>query len=135
MKGTYCLVIRMDRPRSIAVGRLGTISFRPGYYVYVGSALAGLEARIGRHLSIRKRKHWHIDYLLEHGEIAGIRRIVSPERLECIIARRVGKLSESPVRGFGSSDCSCETHLYYFAKNPLSIPGFEGIWPAQSSRS
>ena len=131
MKGTYCLVIRLEKPASIQVGRLGLIKFRPGYYVYVGSALAGLDRRIGRHLSSGKegkKRFWHIDYLLDYGKIAGIRKIASPERLECIIARKVRELCASPVKGFGCSDCSCETHLFSFSNNPLSNPDFEAIW-------
>lgn len=138
MKGTYCLVIRLDKPALVRVGRLGTIRFRPGFYVYVGSALGGLEKRMGRHLSpdrTGKKRFWHIDYLLEHGTIAGTRKIISPERLECRIAQRVGSLPGAPVKGFGSSDCSCKTHLFSFPKNPLSMPGFEEIWKAKGSRS
>ncbi len=130
MKGTYCLVVRLGKPVSVRVGRLGVLHFRPGYYAYVGSALNSLEKRIQRHLSPAeaKKKHWHIDYLLEHGDVAGVRVVVSPERLECRMAERVGQLSGTPVKGFGCSDCSCKTHLYYFPKNPLSNQEFEAVW-------
>ena len=138
MKGTYCLVIFLEEPATIQVGRLGLMEFRPGHYVYVGSALSGLEGRIRRHLSTgnaSKKRFWHIDYLLEHGAITGIRKIISPERLECSIARKVGALSEAPVKGFGCSDCSCETHLFSFPNNPLSKPEFEDIWAAERLRN
>ncbi|HDO19110.1 MAG TPA: DUF123 domain-containing protein, partial [Thermoplasmatales archaeon] len=49
MKGSYAIVMRLDREQNIEVGSLGEIRFRRGYYLYVGSALNGLENRIKRH--------------------------------------------------------------------------------------
>ena len=69
MKGTYCLLIKIEKPSNIKVGKLGLISFRRGYYVYVGSALNNLEKRINRHLKAKKKKFWHIDYLLENKNV------------------------------------------------------------------
>ena len=37
-KGTYLLLIRLDGPRELAVGRLGTFNCESGWYAYVGSA-------------------------------------------------------------------------------------------------
>ena len=37
--GTYALVIAAKANRLVRVGRLGTLRLRPGFYVYVGSAL------------------------------------------------------------------------------------------------
>jgi Uri superfamily endonuclease len=49
--GTYALVLAAQKQRTISVGKLGILDVRPGFYVYVGSALGpgGLAARIGRH--------------------------------------------------------------------------------------
>ena len=68
-KGAYQLLIRLDRDQTITVGRIGRFRFPAGYYVYTGSAMNGIEARVRRHLSSRKRIRWHIDYLLEHARI------------------------------------------------------------------
>ena len=46
MKGAYLLVMKLDKDVLIAVGKLGVLSFKKGYYVYVGSALQGLDHRI-----------------------------------------------------------------------------------------
>jgi Uri superfamily endonuclease len=50
------------------VGALGTLVFSPGRYIYVGSALNGIEPRVSRHLRTNGGHlgsiHWHIDYLL-----------------------------------------------------------------------
>jgi len=67
MRGTYILVLRLTRNSSIKIGRLGKLRFCKGYYCYVGSALGkavNLENRIMRHFSKKKKKRWHIDYLL-----------------------------------------------------------------------
>jgi Uri superfamily endonuclease len=46
MKGTYLLVMELHEDTSIMVGKHRIIHFKKGYYVYVGSALNGLEQRI-----------------------------------------------------------------------------------------
>ena len=102
---------------------MGLIAFRRGFYAYVGSALNGIEPRIGYHLRRNKKPRWHIDYLLEE---ASIKRIVLYEtggRLECNLAEALSKEFLS-IPGFGCSDCRCQSHLYFEAeKNKLE----EGI--------
>lgn len=112
MKGTYVLLVKMEKPKKVPVGRLGVIGFRGGFYAYVGSALNGLEKRIERHLRDEKKLHWHIDYLLKESGVLEVFRLKSNRRLECVIA---GKLSEefAVVPLFGCSDCSCKSHLFY----------------------
>ncbi len=120
MKGCYVLLLRLEQERSIAVGRLGRFRFPRGYYAYVGSAMRGIEKRIARHLREDRRRHWHLDYLLELAEPLAVFKIASAERCECALAEVVGSLEGActPVRGFGSSDCSCGAHLFHFAFNP-----------------
>lgn len=65
IKGIYVLFIFVKRDTLIKVGALGKIKFRRGTYAYVGSAQNGLKKRVTRHLRKKKRKFWHIDYLLE----------------------------------------------------------------------
>lgn len=127
--GTYCIVMKLDRPTHIKVGRLGCGFFPQGYYVYVGSAMNGLKQRIARHLSPLKKKHWHIDYLLDHTQIVATRTRESSDRRECFLSEEVRNISQdSPMKGFGSSDCRCKTHLSFFAENPVANPRFERIW-------
>ena len=123
--GVYNLVIYLKGERRIQVGRLGCFGFPAGYYVYTGSALGGLEARIARHLRRQKRKWWHVDYLLEWAEVAAVRRIPTRERKECALNRKVAGLADAQVvaPGFGASDCGCETHLFFFETRPEGIEG------------
>ena len=72
MKGCYCLIIILNTPSKIKIGKLGKIDFNEGYYVYVGSAMNYLESRINRHLRSKKKLHWHIDYLLKKAKICDI---------------------------------------------------------------
>lgn len=126
--GTYCLIIKLEKSSTIQVGKLGSGFFPKGYYVYVGSALNGLEQRLTRHLSQLKKKHWHVDYLLEYAKIIGTRKIHSVKRGECLLSEEVGSICHRiPMEGFGSSDCRCLTHLYFFSHNPLSDPRFKMI--------
>ena len=48
-RGAYLLVLRLSEPRKVEVGRLGRLTFRRGFYIYVGSAMARLTQRIERH--------------------------------------------------------------------------------------
>jgi Uri superfamily endonuclease len=112
MKGTYTLLIKLSQPRDITFGRIHNYRFKAGYYAYVGSALNGLEQRIGRHLRKEKRLHWHIDFLLQYAEICGVIYAESGGRQECRIAAALRE-SLVAVPGFGSSDCRCLAHLFY----------------------
>ncbi len=117
MRGAYCLVIRMDKDKDIRIGSLGNIHFPKGYYVYVGSAMNSLETRIARHLRTEKKKHWHIDYLLDEADVVDVLKIPSEKRIECDVAKFFASYGR-PIPRFGSSDCDCESHLFYFPKKP-----------------
>jgi sugar fermentation stimulation protein A len=130
MRGTYCLVSRLESDEKIAIGRKEH-GFSRGYYVYVGSAMNNLEKRIERHRSGRKKLRWHIDYFLQRAKITGVETIISDRRLECELSRAVKRLADGePMKGFGSSDCrsGCATHLYYFRKDPLADERFMNLF-------
>jgi Uri superfamily endonuclease len=113
--GTYILLVELASPVAIAVGRLGSISFEAGVYAYVGSAFGpgGLAARLHRHIVGPRKIHWHIDYLLERATVIGTLHRAEVERGECKWARWVGTRAKAHVPGFGSSDCRCESHLFF----------------------
>jgi Uri superfamily endonuclease len=119
------LVILISENIELIVGALGRISFEKGYYLYIGSGMgsngsATLEGRVNRHIlpSAKKKRHWHIDYLLDHekSNIDRLYLIPSRYRLECIIARELTETSDTIIKDFGSSDCHCKSHLFYFKK-------------------
>ncbi|MHA1688127.1 MAG: GIY-YIG nuclease family protein [Promethearchaeota archaeon] len=123
MKGAYILIIHVGANITIDIGALGPIEFKRGFYAYVGSAMgergsSTLENRVLRHLlpSNVKKIHWHVDYLLAHEKTLIIRiyLIPSSEKLECMLAREIKKKSDFIIKKFGSSDCSCESHLFHF---------------------
>jgi len=115
VKGVYILRIFLDRDKRIRIGSLDTIDFKKGLYAYVGSAMGGLEQRIGRHLRKNKKMHWHIDYLLGKAEIIKVLvRETNSKSEECTAAAELKKSGGAPVYGFGCSDCKCKSHLFYF---------------------
>ena len=120
--GTYILLVELASPVSIAVGKLGAIRFEKGVYAYVGSALGpgGLTARLGRYGRGPRRKHWHIDYLLEHGKILGTVTRRGSDRRECCWAEWIGPQTLDSVPGFGSSDCRCGSHLFFVGNHSKS---------------
>lgn len=125
--GAYLLVLRLNRARRLQVGRLGSVAFPAGYYVYVGSARKGLEARIRRHLRRRKRMHWHVDYLRAVADSARALPIRSSRRDECSLARALARALEPAAPGFGASDCACPTHLFRCSGDPLDLPAFQDV--------
>lgn len=113
--GNYVLFLRVSKTVSIRVGRLGTHFFQPGIYAYVGSAFGpgGLRARMGRHLRSGPVRRWHIDHLRSCSKVAEVWWSRTPENLEHVWAAALLDLRGAavPVKGFGSSDCHCPTHL------------------------
>ena len=129
MKGSYILVIFVQRNVDLIIGALGKITFKKGFYLYVGSAMGHSGAttlvnRVKRHISSSKNKkiHWHIDYLLndKNASICCIYLIPSLQDFECLIANELLSVSDDYINNFGSSDCKCKSHLLYF-KNFKSL--------------
>lgn len=120
-KGSYCLVFRTPGC-TICVGALGSLLFQAGWYVYIGSALgSGGLHRLGRHISLTrlrdKRPTWHVDYLLLSPEFSLVYTVcaISVERYECLLS---SELNRNRIQGFGCSDCSCTSHLFYREEDP-----------------
>lgn len=123
MTGTYILSIRLRKQQEISVGKLGAFPFNQGYYLYIGSAFGpgGLNARIKRHLQCTKKHHWHIDCLASEETIIDVWFSGDRDKHEC---RWVNLLEgvpalQNPIPGFGSSDCSCPSHLFYGKNKPI----------------
>ncbi|MCZ7399557.1 MAG: GIY-YIG nuclease family protein [Candidatus Methanoperedens sp.] len=121
MKGVYVLILRMNETKDIRVGKLGRLHFRRGYYSYVGSAQgSGGFKRVKRHFNVAHGRNttrkWHIDYLLPHSEVICAVFSQTDDAIECVVARLIGKYSEA-LPGFGCSDCTCESHLFFTGGN------------------
>ena len=123
MKGTYILLIFLQNETRIRIGSLGSLTFHKGYYLYVGSAMGSksstsLENRVKRHISEshRKKLFWHIDYFLASDLSVLIKIYLIPSliRLECVLAGEILSVCDNNIKGFGSSDCFCSSHLLYF---------------------
>ncbi len=108
----------MKKSGKLDIGHLHQgYKFRQGYYVYIGSAMNSLVARINRHLSDDKKLHWHIDYLLEseNSEIRDVLFNVSDNKIECVLASTITENGDG-IPKFGCSDCNCSSHLIYFKR-------------------
>jgi sugar fermentation stimulation protein A len=123
--GSYLVLLEIPQAGSIGIGALGTLYFEAGWYLYAGSARKNLSKRIARHLRrVRKKQHWHIDYLGPHAAQIRAYPICSYRNLECELARALENLGGRGIPGFGSSDCRCKSHLFYFPDPPLRNPAF-----------
>ena len=119
-KGIYALILRLDVKKDIRIGALGHLTFKPGYYIYAGSALgSGGLSRVSRHIRFYRERYrkakWHIDYLMEEAVLEKTICAETAERLECILAAGIGGAS---VERFGCSDCDCASHLFYRETEP-----------------
>lgn len=110
MKGVYVLTIELQASAEIMT-LSHTFALSRGFYAYVGSAINNLEARINRHLSHDKKRHWHIDFLLDKAKIRTVFFAQTNVKMECQIADQFSELLS--VAGFGCSDCHCRSHLFY----------------------
>ncbi|UCH07203.1 MAG: DNA/RNA nuclease SfsA, partial [Deltaproteobacteria bacterium] len=126
-RGSYLLVLGFDRDKPVRAGRLGTMLFRKGYYIYVGSAMTNLTARIERHKRMRKKEYWHVDYLTHAADSLLALPIRSSRREECGIAKALSSILAHGPAGFGSSDCGCKTHLFRSKDNPLHAEAFHDV--------
>ena len=126
-RGSYLLVLRLKKEKNIHIGRLGKVSFRKGFYIYVGSSMANLSKRMERHRHLRKLHHWHIDELRAVAEFHSVLPIRSSTRLECDIAKAMSNIAEWSIPGFGSTDCSCRAHLFGVSNDPLYSEDFHKL--------
>ncbi|MEA5512237.1 GIY-YIG nuclease family protein [Crocosphaera sp. UHCC 0190] len=120
--GTYCLVFHCLTSSLVTIGKLGTYQIKLGYYCYIGSAFGrgGLKSRINRHLQINKRHHWHLDYL--RPSLTTVEAWYSNDTIkrEHQWANLLLEDDQStiPITKFGSSDCDCPAHLFYYEERP-----------------
>lgn len=126
-RGSYLVLLHLNRTRAIAIGRLGRIRFPKGFYVYVGSAMANLSQRIQRHRRLRKRIHWHMDWLRPHARFVEALAIRSSHRLECELAHAIKGIASWSIPGFGCSDCPCKSHLFGMIDDPLHREDFHDL--------
>ena len=128
--GCYSLIISLKRKKTLRVGKLGVALFPKGTYVYTGSAMGGLAARLKRHLTRKKKIRWHIDHLLKLPEARVDKEIVYPpaRNQECQQNQRIAALAGASVvlKRFGASDCKsgCASHLLFFGSAGFSVKEF-----------
>lgn len=121
-KGTYVLILQLKKNAKLQIGKLGCFDFKRGYYAYVGSAFGpgGLAARLKHHHTLSANPHWHIDYLRKTALVIETWVRAGRARYEHEWAENVYhmKSCRCPIKGFGSSDCRCPAHLFYFKQKP-----------------
>ncbi len=124
VKGTYVLILRLNKDTDIIVGKLGKLMFRAGFYSYIGSALGtGGFKRVTRHFNVANGKShvrkWHIDYLLPQTDVICAVLLPTDVTLECTVAEKFAEIF-TEITGFGCTDCACRSHLFFSGTNPES---------------
>ncbi len=125
-RGCYILVIEVLKDERVKIGSLGYKDIPAGYYIYVGRAKGNLQQRMAYHRRKRKKKRWHIDYLIDISNHVRTLPIRLPDTPECEIASALCK-HFTFLKGFGASDCKCESHLFYSIDDPIKKREFVDI--------
>lgn len=121
-KGTYVLFLRFGSDVETDIGSLGHFLIEKGDYCYVGSAMGGLDQRLRRHLSPSKKIRWHIDYLTTVCTDMKAYESEGEANPECGIAELMMRIGNVPyIKGFGCSDCHCQTHFFRVNRDATEI--------------
>ena len=108
--GCYILILNLNEGKNIQIGKLGKFYFEKGIYFYVGRAKGGFSKRVARYFG-RRKKRWHIDYLLDKAKVIGI--FLFDEYIdEEALAERMSLLYKMPIRKFGATDSKSFSHLF-----------------------
>jgi Uri superfamily endonuclease len=97
-------------------------------------APGGARARVNHHLHASPRPHWHIDHLRPRVTVEEVWVCNDRKRREHVWAKLISAMPgvTAPVPGFGSSDCDCEAHLFFFRSHSVRERVFEAL-PAQGA--
>jgi len=129
--GIYMLLVRLDKDFLGKISSLGTVKLSKGLYIYVGSARRGLLNRLKRYCLRNIRKlHWHIDYLLIHGEALGAYIIPSKHLSETHIVNALLRVLEQSIPRFGATDTKDPTHLFKYHREKFKdiIKGYKAMY-------
>jgi Uri superfamily endonuclease len=115
-RGTYLFIFHLRGDLKVKTRGGKTFYLPRGVYIYVGSAFGGggIPKRVGRHLKRSKPLRWHLDYITtsEEFEFIGVIPFWG-KKVECKLAGLLRKIPKTePIKGFGCSDCKCESHLF-----------------------
>jgi len=121
-KGVYIMYITLGSKKRLKVGSLKLQSFDAGLFAYVGSARGpgGLRGRLRRHMGLKGRPralHWHVDHIISNPDSKIVGFHVLEGASEHLVAEKVGSFARVSFRGFGCSDCNCNSHFFYLGKD------------------
>jgi Uri superfamily endonuclease len=111
VKAVYLAFFRLEEQKTIGIGALAELEFKPGIYIYAGSAMTNVEKRLKRHFSETENRYWHIDYFSAEAEPLDYFILPENSEYECKLADIMEEVAQ-PVHSFGASDCSCGSHLF-----------------------
>ena len=120
MRKKYILIVEVKKELELAVGSLGKIRFKKGYYAYVGSGGVNVLKRIKRHFSRTKKIKWHIDYITNIFQ-PNIAYIAINDDVDEVTLSRLLEKQYKYIPYFGSSDTRDESHLFYIGTEKDSV--------------
>ena len=118
-EGVYCLVVALDKNRTVAIGRKRQ-HFPEGFYCYINSS-SDIKQSLTNHLSETGKKT-RIDELIKKGRVINHKAIRTKKKIEATVNKKIKELSDQPVPFPGN------THLYYFKECPLFLEQFHAFF-------
>ncbi|AAR38982.1 NEQ126a [Nanoarchaeum equitans Kin4-M] len=112
---SYLLLIYLPRDTEIKT-KAKKFFLKKGYYVYVGSMKIGIK-RVIRHFKKNKKKHWHIDFLLEKAQPIFAILLDLEEKELSKLMENYGK----PIEGFGNTDLDTKSNLFFLPSNEIAL--------------
>ncbi len=123
-RAVYLLLIQVGNAFSIDLGRAGTHSVHPGFYLYLDHASepGGLQSRIADHLQRHTPQGWHLDTLLSQAQVLEVWYTPGPRRMLKHWSELLQDSSrfQTAIRHFGVSEYhrSRITHLFFTKRRP-----------------
>jgi len=122
--GSYLLVLHLPRDENLTLNGSGSLFFRKGYYVYVGSAQSGLT----RHLQSARRKpgagNNRRNTALDDLKAVADKQLVIPirttESLEAELTEALSRIADWSVPGFNAPEDAGPSNLFGMSEPPLT---------------
>src|SRR5215831_7939825 len=124
LPGTYVLVLGCTTAEPSKSAESAFSILRPAGTCMLAarSVPAGLRGRISHHVRRNGRPHWLIDYFRWNARLESV-WYYSGVHCEHEWASGLGATpgAAAVLRGFGSSDCNCASHLFRFRTRPTPV--------------
>ncbi len=125
--GQYLYLLKNETAQDIAISDGSLVHLPQGFLLYVGKADSELSKQLTRHSRTRKGAVTDFDYIRNVTSVAGSWPVRSAVGSHCVISQEIKSFADSIVNGVAIDNCQCESHLFYFEKNPTRTRNLQDL--------